>query len=134
MRLSCAVALSVLVALTPAAATAQLSVQVGPDNGTHPDPKIRLANSTGNTVQFTVTNNGTIDAQFTKTCTPIGNVTITTCPVVGLIAAQDFKVVTVTFSVGAAGSGGVQFSVTSTNPVGASAVGKWDETIVAPTA
>ncbi len=121
--------------LAPAGtALAQLSVQVFPDNGTHPDPKIRLANATGNTVQFTVTNNGTIDAQFTKSCTGIGNVTITTCPLIGLIAAQDFKVVTVTFSVGVAGAGSVQLTVTSTNPTGASAVGKWDETIVSPSA
>ncbi len=35
-------------------AVAQLSVQVAPDNGTHPDPKIRLANSTGNAVVFTM--------------------------------------------------------------------------------
>ena len=49
--------------LAPAGtALAQLSVQVFPDNGTHPDPKIRLANATGNTVQFTVTNNGTLSS------------------------------------------------------------------------
>ncbi len=124
--------LGLLLVLLARSASAQLSVQVGPDNATHPDPKIRLANATGNTVQFTVTNNGTIDAQFTKSCTGIGNVTITTCPLIGLIAAQDFKVVTMTFSVGAAGSGSVQLTVTSTNPTGASAVGKWDETIVSP--
>lgn len=110
---------------------AQLSVQVGPDNGTHPDPKIRLANSAGNTVTFTVTNNGTIDAQFTRTCTGIGNVTTVTCTTLGLIAAGDAKTVTATFSVAGAGTGSVQMSVTSTNPTGAAGVGKWDETIVA---
>ena len=111
-------------------AVAQLSVQVAPDNGTHPDPTIRLANSTGNTVVFTVINNGTIDAQFTRTCTGLGTVSSVTCTTVGLIAAGDSKSVTATFTVGAAGAGSVQLSVTSTNPTGASGVGKWDETIV----
>ena len=111
-------------------AMAQLSVQVAPDNGTHPDPKIRLANSTGNTVVFAVINNGTIDAQFSRTCVGLGNVSNVTCGTVGIIAAGDSKNVTVTFNVGAAGTGSVQLTVTSVNPTGASNVGKWDETTV----
>lgn len=106
-------------------AAAQLSVQVSPDNGAHPDPKIRLAASSGNTVTFTVTNNGTIDAQFARTCTGLGNVTTVSCTALGLIAAGDSRVITATFSVAGMGTGGVQLSVTSTNPIGASGIGKW---------
>ncbi|MDX1996514.1 MAG: hypothetical protein SF066_02250, partial [Thermoanaerobaculia bacterium] len=125
------VLIAALALVLPVVAAAQLSVQVSPDNGSHPDPKIRLAASSGNTVTFTVTNNGTIDAQFARTCTGLGNVTTVSCTALGLIAAGDSRVITATFSVAGMGTGSVQLSVTSTNPTGASGIGKWDVTIVA---
>ncbi len=49
---------------------AQVNVQVSPVLAT--DPVARYANSTGNTVMFTVTNNGTFDTQYSRTCNHTG--------------------------------------------------------------
>ncbi len=126
--------LVVVMTVVSRVAGAQVSVQVQPDNGTHLDPKIRMANSTADSVVFTIVNNGTFDTRYTPTCSGTGVVTITTCPLIGLIAFGDSKPVTVVFSVGAAGTGSLQISVISTNPTGASGAGKWDETVVNPAA
>jgi len=102
--------------------------------GTVPHPKVRWASSTGNTVTFDITNlSSTNDYSYTRTCTGTGNVTITgTCPIVGLVAAGTTKTVTVTFSVGAAGTGNVQLAVAEapSTPGGGSASGAWIITTV----
>lgn len=105
-----------LVGMVPAALWSQVSVQVWPNNGSHPDPIVRYATSTGNTVTFTVVNNGTFDTQYSRTCTALGKVTSVSCTAVGLIAAGASKTVTATFSVGTAGTGSVRLTVTATSP------------------
>ena len=73
--------------------------------GTVPHPKVRWANTTGNTVTFDVINqSSTTDYSYDRTCGSTGNVTVTNCPLVGLIGFGTTKTVTVTFSVGAAGT------------------------------
>jgi len=95
------------------------------------DPVSRYAGSSGNQVVFTVTNTGTLDTQYSRTCSVSGNVTSVSCTVLGgvLIPGQS-KTVTATFTVGAAGTGAVIINVTSTNPTGASGTGQWTITII----
>ena len=121
--------------LLAAPAAAQLSLGVSPDNGTHADPVLRLANSVGNTVIFTVFNNGTIDTRVKVTCAGLGNVSpVPTCPWGGgILAVGTSPDVTVTFGTGAVGSGSVQLTAISVdqaaNPTGASSIelqsGSW---------
>jgi RHS repeat-associated protein len=112
-----------------------VGVSVSPDAGGYPDATIRLANTTGNQVTFTVTNTGDIDTRYSVTCTPGGAVvSITTCPTIGIIAAGLSKPATVSFTTGSAGSGSVSILVTATTPTGASATGKWNETVANPAA
>lgn len=123
----------------PVAAPAPLSifdvgVQVIPDLGAHPDLTIRVASTTGNQVTFTVKNTGSVDTHYSGTCTRTGAVASVTCTAIGILIPQQSKIVTATFTTGAAGSGTVQISVTSTTPPGASGAGKWDETVVNPAA
>jgi RHS repeat-associated protein len=128
-----------VVLLTAGARTAArlVAVVVAPDNGPHPDPTNRLAQSTNDTVKFTVKNTGTIDTRYAITCARSGNVTaITTCasPPNPIIANGDSVIVPVVFSVGAVGTGRVSLTATSIPPnAGATATGGWDITIVGPT-
>jgi RHS repeat-associated protein len=117
-------------------ALGQISVAIIPDNGPHPDPVLRLAQSTNDTVKFYIKNTSpSADVHFAVTCARSGNVTVvTTCiPASPIISAGDSLVATVVFSVGAIGSGRVDLTATSTVPAGATATGGWDITIVGPT-
>ena len=120
-----------LLALTvPAAVAAQ--IQVAPDNGAHADPMVRLANTTGNQVGFTITNLGA-DASFVRTCTFTGNITAVTCSPLGLVAGGGgTKTVTATFTTSGAGTGSVKISVTYQGGTTSIGAGNWDETIVIP--
>ncbi len=62
-------------------AAGQVGVSVSPVSAT--DPISRHANSTGNTVIFTVTNTGTFDTQYSRTCTFSGNVASVSCTALG---------------------------------------------------
>ena len=116
-------------------ADAQVSVQVVPDNGSHPHPTARLANTSGHTVTFTVINNGTIDTRYAISCSRTGSVTSVSCsPTSPLIAECDSRVITATFAVGSAGTGRITLTATATQPTGASAVGGWDITVANPAA
>ena len=126
----------VTVILATMAGLLEAQVSMSP-SGTASHPKIRWANATGNTVTFDITNlSSTNDYRYTRTCTGTGNVTITTCPTVGLIAFGTTRTVTATFSVGAAGTGSVQLSITESplTPGGGSDSGTWTITTVTPTA
>ena len=64
------------------------------------------ANSTGNSVPFTVTNTGTLSGTFTFTCSATGNVTCgTVTPASKVIGAGMEAFVNVSYSAGAAGTG-----------------------------
>jgi hypothetical protein len=116
-------------------ADAQVSVQVVPDNGSHPHPTARLINTSGHTVTFTVINSGTIDTRYAISCTRTGSVTSVSCsPTSPLIAEGDSRVITATFAVGSAGTGRITLTATATQPTGASAVGGWDITVANPAA
>ncbi len=112
-----------------------VGVSVSPDASGYPDATIRLANTTGNQVTFTVTNTGDIDTRYSVTCTPgVAVSSITACPTIGIIAAGNSKPASVSFTTGSAGSGSVSILVTATTPTGASATGKFNETVVNPAA
>ncbi len=127
MRLGSITALALLAATHLAAQTVAVDVQ--PVLAT--DPVSRYAGSSGNQVVFTVTNTGSQDTQYSRTCSVSGNVTSVSCTVLGgvLIPGQS-KNVTATFTVGAAGTGAVIINVVSTNPTGASGSGQWNITII----
>jgi RHS repeat-associated protein len=110
-----------------------VGVRVSPDDTPHPDPTVRIANTSGNGVTFTVTNTGDIDTRYTGTCTGTGAVLSVTCPYIGFLIPGESKNVTVTFTTGTAGGGTVRMSVTS-SPAGATGAGRWDETVVNPAA
>lgn len=125
-----------LLTILPAPAGAQISVAINPDNGAHPDPVLRLAQSTNDTVIFYVKNTSpTADVHFVVSCARTGNVTaITKCVLANAtLAPGDSGLATVVFSVGAIGTGRVNLTATSTLPPGATATGGWDITIVGPT-
>lgn len=84
-------------------ASSALHAQVIPDGGTATVP----ANTSGNTVSFTVTNNADTQEWFTFSCTPGGQVTACTPPSNQYIDGWASVEVNVTFSTGAAGSGTV---------------------------
>src|SRR6266699_659138 len=80
-----------------------VGVSVSPDAGGYPDATIRLANTTGNQVTFTVTNTGDIDTRYSVTCTPgVAVSSITACPTIGIIAAGNSKPASVSFTTGSA--------------------------------
>lgn len=68
------VGLALVAVLLPVTLVGQVIPQISP-SGNAPDPKIRVANTSGNQVSFTVTNlNGGTDGQVSRTCTRSGNI------------------------------------------------------------
>ena len=114
---------------SPGPSALTVGVSVTPVNGTDPTP--RAANSTGNTVSFTVTNTGNQDTRYSGTCTVTGKVTSVSCTSIGSVMIPgEQRTVTATFAVGTAGAGTVNLAVVSTLPTGASGSGKWNITVV----
>jgi hypothetical protein len=127
--------LGVLHASSPAGPPLKtLGVTVVPNAAGQNDPVNRLANTSGNTITFTVTNTGDQDTGFSKTCVGTGSVSTVTCTNIGTLEAGQQVTVTATFSVTGAGSGTITLTATSTNPAGVSASGKWNITVVNPVA
>jgi RHS repeat-associated protein len=106
-----------------------VGVSVTPANGV--DGVNRVENTTGNQVTFTVTNTGTEDTRYDRSCVGTGSVSIVDCSyITGIVIPGEQRTVTATFITGNAGTGTVQLTVTSSQPPGASATGTWTETVV----
>ncbi len=126
------VGLALVAVWWPVMVAAQVLPQIAP-SGTVNDPKIRVANTVGHQVTFTVTNlNGGTDGQVSRTCTRTGNVTSVTCSTLTFMAEGQVAIVTATFTTSAAGTGTITLTVDPTNPDGPPVSGTWQETIVAP--
>ncbi len=114
----------------------QGSAHLSPDLGYHPDPTKRLISSTGNTVIFQLTNNGSIDTHYSVACSRTGRVSaITSCSLpLPILIPNETRSITVTFSTEAGpGLGEVLLTATPTAPAGPAAPGHWTVTVVSPT-
>jgi RHS repeat-associated protein len=112
-------------------------VTISPNNVATPNPPTVAAFTTGNTTTFAVqyfTPPSGIDRRFRFTCTAFGGVTVTSCPSQRtLTSGGPPSTISVTYSTGAAGAGGLRVRVDQTLPSGPlTATGRRDFTVTAP--